>query len=118
MTGQVSPFAPHIARVLAHKHALGIAYHRERRFFAEFERATVGWPDGVLSETVVRTYLSRHADGGRPATMPSCRPISARPRPTSFATETASGCSKGIAGAGKTTTLARCATRRIAMGTP
>lgn len=66
MTGQVSPFAPHIARVLAHKHALGIAYHRERRFFAEFERATIGWPDGVLAETVVRTYLSGHAAGGRP----------------------------------------------------
>lgn len=56
MTGQVSPFAPHIARVLAHKHALGIAYHRERRFFAEFERATIGWPDGGRPHrlTVVR----------------------------------------------------------------
>lgn len=66
MTALASPFASHIARLLAHKHALGIAYHREKGFFAEFERATIGWPDDVLSEAVVRTYLSGRTDGGRP----------------------------------------------------
>lgn len=66
MTALTSPFASHIARLLAHKHALGVAYHRERRFLAEFERLTVGWPDDVLSETLVRNYLSGRTDGGRP----------------------------------------------------
>lgn len=31
MTALASPFASHIARLLAHKHALGIAYHREKK---------------------------------------------------------------------------------------
>ena len=65
MTAPTSPFAPHIVRLLAHKRALGIAYHREQWFLAELERATTKWPDDVLSEAVVRMYLSKHADGGR-----------------------------------------------------
>ena len=66
MTAHVSPFAPHIARLLAHKQALGMTYLREQRFFAEFERATIAWPNDVLSEAVVRTYLSGKTEGGRP----------------------------------------------------
>ena len=65
MTAPVSPFAPHIARLLAHKRALGIAYHREQWFLAEFERATRNWPDDVISDPVVRMYLAKHTDGGR-----------------------------------------------------
>ena len=65
MTAPTSPFACHIVRLLAHKRALGIAYHREQWFLAEFERATTKWPDDVLSEAVVRMYLSKHTDGGR-----------------------------------------------------
>jgi integrase len=52
--------------LLAHQHALGLGYHREKQFLAEFERATIGWPDGVLSEAVVRMYLSGRPDGARP----------------------------------------------------
>jgi integrase/recombinase XerD len=66
MIALTSPFAPHIARLLAHQRALGVAYHRERAFFAEFERLTVGWPDDVLSEALVRKYLAAQTDGGRP----------------------------------------------------
>lgn len=66
MNALTSPFASHIVRLLAHKRALGVAYHRERAFLAEFERLTVGWPDDVLSETLVRNYLSGRTDGGRP----------------------------------------------------
>lgn len=66
MTALTSPFASHIARLLAHQRALGVAYHRERRFFAEFERLTVGWSDDVLSDTLVRKYLEGRTDGGRP----------------------------------------------------
>jgi hypothetical protein len=66
MNGRTSPFAPHIARLLAHKRALGIAYVRERRFLAEFERLTVGRSDAVLSEDVVRQYLAGRTDGARP----------------------------------------------------
>lgn len=51
MNALTSPFASPIARLLAHKHALGVAYHRERGCLAEFERLTVGWSDDVLSET-------------------------------------------------------------------
>jgi integrase len=66
MNALTSPFASDIARLLAHKRALGVAYHRERAFLAEFERLTVGRPDHVLSETLVRTYLAGKTDGGRP----------------------------------------------------
>ena len=66
MNALTSPFASHIARLLTHKRALGVAYHRERGFLAEFERLTVGWPDDVLSDTLVRTYLAGRTDGGRP----------------------------------------------------
>ena len=66
MNALTSPFASHIARLLAHKHALGVAYHRERGFFAEFERLTVGWSDDVLSDTLVRKYLEGRPDGGCP----------------------------------------------------
>ncbi len=66
MNALTSPFASHIARMLAHKQALGVAYHRERGFFAEFERLTVGWSDDVLSDTLVRKYLEGRPDGGRP----------------------------------------------------
>ena len=66
MTASTSPFASHIARLLAHKRALGMAYHREQWFLAEFERATTKWPACVLSEAVVRMYLSEKTDGGRP----------------------------------------------------
>jgi integrase len=65
VTAPTSPFAPHIARLLAHKRALGIAYHREQWFLAEFERATRNWPEDVLSEAAVRMYLSKYTDGGR-----------------------------------------------------
>ncbi len=61
-----SPFTSHIARLLAHKRALGVAYQRERGFLAEVERLTVGWPDDVLSETLVRKYLAESGAGGRP----------------------------------------------------
>jgi integrase len=63
--GHTSPFTPLIVRLLAHKRALGIAYHREEWFLAEFERATRHWPDAVLSEAVVRMYLSKYTEGGR-----------------------------------------------------
>jgi integrase len=66
MNALTSPFAPHIARLLAHKRPLGIAYVREQRFLAEFERLTVGSSDAVLSEVLVRKYLAGRTDGGRP----------------------------------------------------
>ena len=66
MTALTSPFASHIARLRAHQGALGVAYIREGRFLAEFERLTVGWPDDVLSETLVRKYLAGRTEGGRP----------------------------------------------------
>lgn len=66
MTALTSPFASHIARLRAHQGALGVAYIRERRFLAEFERLTVDWPDDVLSEALVRKYLAGRTEGGRP----------------------------------------------------
>lgn len=66
MNALTSPFASHIARLLTYKHALGVAYARERRFLAEVERLTVGWPDAVLSEALVRTYLAGRPDASRP----------------------------------------------------
>lgn len=66
MTARTSHFATPITRLLAHKRSLGVTYHRERAFLAEFERLTVGWPTAVLSETLVRTYLAEYTDGGRP----------------------------------------------------
>ena len=64
MTASTSPFASHIARLLAHKRALGMAYHREQWFLAEFERATTKWPDCVLSEAVVRAWTTAAAKMG------------------------------------------------------
>ena len=66
MNAATSPFARPIARLLAHKRALGLGYVREERFLAEIERLTVGWPDAVLSEVVARTYLTGRTDGARP----------------------------------------------------
>jgi len=66
MTAPTSPFASHIARLQAHHRALGVAYTRERRFLAEFERLTIDWPDDVLSEALVRQYLSGWTEGSRP----------------------------------------------------
>jgi hypothetical protein len=66
MNAATSPFARPIARLLAHKRALGLGYVREARFLAEIERLTVGWPDAVLSEGVARTYLTGRTDGARP----------------------------------------------------
>jgi integrase/recombinase XerD len=66
MSASLSPFGPHISRLLAHKRALGIGYVREERFLREFGQLTAGWPDAVVSDAVVRHYLAGRSEGARP----------------------------------------------------
>jgi integrase len=75
MNAPTSPFVDHVARLLAYKQALGVAYVRERRFFAEVERLTIGWPDAVLSEALVRTYLTRGPKDSRPHRLTAIRAL-------------------------------------------
>lgn len=62
----MSPFESQIKRFLAHQRALEFAYRREEAFLEEFRRFTSGWHEPVLSETLVRQYLSRWSEPGRP----------------------------------------------------
>jgi len=62
----MSRFGSQIARFLAHKRALGFAYRREQAFLGEFGRLASSWHEAVLSEALVRQYLSSWSEAGRP----------------------------------------------------
>jgi len=65
MSGFTSSLGSQIERFLAHKRALGLTYHREEAFLREFDRFALREPgEGILTEKLVRAYLS---DFGQPA---------------------------------------------------
>lgn len=66
MRAFTSPFGSRIEQFLAHKRALGFTYGREEGFLAEFDRFAASQQQDVLSEDLVRTYLSRLGQGSRP----------------------------------------------------
>jgi len=47
-----------IERFLAHKRALGFAYHREEAFLRELDRLALLKQNDFVSEDLVRIYLS------------------------------------------------------------
>jgi integrase len=55
-----------IERFLEHKHSLGLAYHREERFLSELHRLAQRRGDDLLSEDLVRAYLSCFSQAARP----------------------------------------------------
>jgi len=63
----MSPLGSQIERFLAHKRALGLIYHREEAFLHEFDRfALLEKGEAVLSDELVRAYLSAFGPAGRP----------------------------------------------------
>lgn len=62
----MSPFESQIKRFLAHQLALGFSYRREEAFLKEFGSFASCWPEAILSETLVRQYLSHWSEAGRP----------------------------------------------------
>jgi integrase len=70
-----SPLASHFDRFLEHKLALGFAYHREKAFLREFDRFAALSNCDVLSETLVRDFLSRFGHAARPARLTVVRQL-------------------------------------------
>jgi integrase len=66
MRAFTSPFGSWIEKFLAHKRALGFTYGREEGFLSEFDRFAASRQEGILTETLVRDYLSRLGPGSRP----------------------------------------------------
>lgn len=62
-----SPLACQIERFLAHKRGLGMMYRREEAFLREFDRFVLCVQgEALLSNELVRTYLSAFGPAGRP----------------------------------------------------
>jgi integrase len=66
MSAFTSRLGPQIDRFLDHKHSLGCAYRREERFLSELDRLVQRRGDEVLSEDLVRAYLSGFSPAARP----------------------------------------------------
>lgn len=67
MSTFTSPLSSQIERFLAHKRALGAIYHREEAFLREFDRfALRERSEPILSDELVRAYLSAFGEAGRP----------------------------------------------------
>ncbi len=62
----MSPFGSQIACFLAHKRALGFAYCREQAFLDELARLASSRNEEILSEALVRQYLSNWSEASRP----------------------------------------------------
>lgn len=62
----MSTFGSEVARFLAYKRAVGFAYHREEFFLEELGRLACSRHEVILSEALVREYLSRWSEAGRP----------------------------------------------------
>lgn len=62
----MSAFSSEIGRFLEHKRAVGFAYHREESFLEELGHLACSRHEIVLSEALVREYLSNWSDAGRP----------------------------------------------------
>jgi len=62
----MSTFGCEIERFLAHKRAVGFAYHREELFLKEFGRLASSRHEVILSKALVREYLSRWGEACRP----------------------------------------------------
>ena len=75
MSAFTSPLAPLIESFLAHKLALGFGYNRERAFLREFDRFAALSNCDVLSETLVRGFLSRFSHAARPARLTLVRQL-------------------------------------------
>ncbi len=66
MSAFTSVFEWHLQRFLAHKRSLGFAYRREEGYLREFDRFARPIHEAVLSEEVVRGYLSGVSASSRP----------------------------------------------------
>ena len=66
MSAFTSSLGPQIERFLAHKHALGFAYHREEAFLRELDRFALREQSDFVSENLVRIYLSTFSQLARP----------------------------------------------------
>jgi len=62
----MSTFGSEIERFLVHKRAVGFAYHREEFFLKEFARLASSRHEVILSEALLREYLSRWGEACRP----------------------------------------------------
>jgi integrase len=62
----MNTFASEIERFLTHKRTVGLAYRREESFLKELGCLACSRREGILSEELVREYLSRWSDAGRP----------------------------------------------------
>ena len=67
MSAFASSIGPQIERFLAHKRALGRAYHREEAFLRELDCFALREQSDFVSESLVRTYLSTFSQRARPA---------------------------------------------------
>ena len=67
MSAFTSSIGPQIERFLAHKRALGRAYHREEAFLRELDCFALREQSDFVSESLVRTYLSTFSPRARPA---------------------------------------------------
>jgi integrase len=70
-----SPLASHFDRFLEHKLALGFAYHREKAFLRELDRFAALSNGDVLSETLVRGFLSGFSHAARSARLTLVRQL-------------------------------------------
>lgn len=75
MSALTSPFGSQLQQFLAHKRSLGFAYRREEDFLRELDRFAMSLQEAVLSETLVRTYLSRFGQPSRPARLTLIRQL-------------------------------------------
>lgn len=66
MIAFTSYLGPQIERFLAHKRALGFAYHREKAFLRELDRFALREQNDFISENLVRIYLSAFPASSRP----------------------------------------------------
>jgi len=75
MSTFTSPLAPQIERFLAHKLALGFRYRREMAFLRELDGFAALSNRDVISETLVRDFLSRFGHSARPGRLTLIRQL-------------------------------------------
>ena len=66
MRAFTSCFGSWIEKFLAHKRALGFTYGREEGFLSEFDKFAASRQEDILTEALVRDFLSRLGLGSRP----------------------------------------------------
>jgi integrase len=76
MRAFASPFGSQLQQFLAHKRSLGFTYLREEAFLREFDRFVGHARGAVVSEALVRAYLSAFSKPARPARLTLIRQLS------------------------------------------